>query len=249
MSEGFRKVLYAAIGGVVLLGAMELIGRAGLAGMTWPPLSESVAYIIDPAHARLLTDAVIATMSAAAVGALLGIVGGSLLAVVGLQVGFLRPGLDRTAALAEAMPAIAIAPFLALTVGRDATPMIIPALGVGFIIYLSLSSGFAGIPPVRHDVFTALGASRTGRFMRLQLPNVLPSFFDGLALAAPAAVLGAMIGEFFGASRGLGVLVVSAMQNFQIPLLWAAAILSVGCSLIAYTIFTILQRQVRGRFA
>jgi NitT/TauT family transport system permease protein len=69
------------------------------------------------------------------------------------------------------------------------------------------------------------------------------------ALAAPVAVVGAMIGEFFGASRGLGVLVISAMDNFQIPLLWSAAILSVGCSLLAYAILTLLQRRVRGRFA
>lgn len=249
MSERAHKVVYAVIGGIALLAAIEIIGLTGVAGMTWPPLSESVGYLIDPAHARLLTDALVSTITAAGIGALLGIIGGTLLAIIGLQTAILRSGLDRTAALAEAMPAIAIAPFLALTVGRNATPMIIPALGVGFIIYLSLSSGFASISSVRQDVFTALGASRTGRFVRLQVPSVLPSFFDGLALAAPAAVLGAMIGEFFGASRGLGVLVISAMDNFQIPLLWAAAILSVGCSLVAYTVCTLLQRQMRGRFA
>lgn len=249
MSERTRKVVYAVLGGIVLLAAIQVIGLTGVAGMTWPPLSESVGYLIDPANSRLLTTALLATISAAGAGALFGIIGGGVLAVIGLQASILRPGLDRTAALAEAMPAIAIAPFLALTVGRDATPMIIPALGVGFIIYLSLSSGFAAIAPVRHDVFTALGASRRGKFVRLQLPSVLPNFFDGLALAAPASVLGAMIGEFFGASRGLGVLVISAMNNFQIPLLWAAAILSVGCSLLAYTVFTLLQRWMRGRFA
>lgn len=249
MSERTRNVVYAVIGGIVLLAVIQIVGLAGVAGMTWPPLSESVGYLIDPVNARLLTDALVATSSAAGIGAVIGIFAGGLLAIIALQAAALRPGLDRTAVLAEAMPAIAIAPFLALTVGRDATPMIIPAFGVGFIIYLSLNSGFAAVSSVRHDVFTALGASRRGRFVRLQLPSVLPNFFDGLALAAPVAVVGAMIGEFFGASRGLGVLVISAMDNFQIPLLWSAAILSVGCSLLAYAVLTLLQRRVRGRFA
>jgi NitT/TauT family transport system permease protein len=71
---------------------------------------------------------------------------------------------------------------------------------------------------------------------------------DGLTLAAPAAVLGAVIGEWFGAPRGLGILLVSSMQNFQIELLWAAALTSALVSLAAYLVLTGLRSLATGRF-
>ena len=85
--------------------------------------------------------------------------------------------------------------------------------------------------------------------MRLQLPAAIPGMADGLRLAAPAAILGAVLGEWFGAPRGLGVLIVSAMQNYQIELLWAAALLAALMSMIAFGLFTLLARWAAGRWA
>ena len=58
-----------------------------------------------------------------------------------------------------------------------------------------------------------------------------------------------MLGEWFGAPRGLGVLIVSAMQNYQIELLWAAALLAAGMSMIAFGLFTLLSRWAATRWA
>lgn len=244
-----RRPLYAAGGAVILLVLWEIVGRSGTAGKTWPPLTDVVAYIIDPAHTVLLSNAFASTIRAAALGAAIGTVVGALVATVALLLPRTKPGLDRSAALLEATPAIAIAPFLALSVGRDATPVIIPAFSVAFIMYLSLSSAYAGVSATRHDLFSVYGSSPFRRLFGLQLPSALPSFFDALTLSVPAAIIGAMIGEFFGAARGLGVLVVSAMQNFQITLLWAAALLSVVTSLAGYLVFGALQRRVFARFS
>jgi len=64
----------------------------------------------------------------------------------------------------------------------------------------------------------------------------------------PAALIGVIIGEWFGSPRGLGVLVINAMQNFQIPLLWSAVVLAVVSSLTLYGIFGLLQRAAQERF-
>lgn len=248
MSARFKGVLFAVVGASVFLIALEVIGRTGIAGKTWPPLTDVLAFLTDPRRTTLLSNALGATLRSAAVGALLGTVIGCGVAVLTLLLPITKPGFDRSAALLEATPAIAIAPFLALSVGRDVTPTIIPAFSVGFIMYLSMSSAFAGISRARHDVFTAFGSSPTRRLAWLQLPSVVPGFLDAVTLSVPAAIIGAMVGEFFGASRGLGVLVVSAMQNFQVTLLWAAALLSVLCSLVGYLIASALQRTVSARF-
>jgi NitT/TauT family transport system permease protein len=71
---------------------------------------------------------------------------------------------------------------------------------------------------------------------------------DGLALAAPAAVLGAVVGEWFGAPRGLGVLLVSSMQNFQTDLMWAAALSAAVISLTAYAALAGLRVAAARRF-
>ena len=77
----------------------------------------------------------------------------------------------------------------------------------------------------------------------------MPAFVDGLRLAAPGAVIGATLGEWFGAPRGLGVLIISSLQNVRIAHLWAAALLCVGCSLLAYLVLSVVHRWALRRYA
>ncbi|MET0209560.1 MAG: ABC transporter permease subunit, partial [Burkholderiaceae bacterium] len=75
-----------------------------------------------------------------------------------------------------------------------------------------------------------------------------PSVVSGLKLAVPAALVGTLIGEWFGAPRGLGVLILNAMENFQIPLLWSAVLLTLVASLSLYALCGVLERIVEARF-
>ncbi|UUZ66421.1 ABC transporter permease subunit (plasmid) [Polaromonas sp. P1-6] len=85
--------------------------------------------------------------------------------------------------------------------------------------------------------------------MQVNFPAAIPAFVDGLRLAAPGAVLGAALGEWFGSPRGLGVLIIGSLQNVRIPHLWAAALLCVACSLVAYVALSILHHWVQRRYA
>jgi len=241
-----RTAGLAVVGVVVLLAAAEAVGRSGIAGPSWPPLTEVVEFLADADRRRTVVRAASTTLTSAAWGLLFGILIAGAGAMVGLLLPPLRPGLDRLAALLHAVPVIALAPLLITTVGREQTPTVVAGLGVGFVMFVAFSSGLglSGSRSTRDDVFDVLGANRLRRMLRLQLPGSLPTVFDGLTLAAPAAVLGATIGEWFGAPRGLGVLIVSAMQNFQVTLLWSAAACATVLSLVAYGITTVLQRLV-----
>ncbi|GAA2248734.1 ABC transporter permease subunit [Herbiconiux moechotypicola] len=249
MTSRLRPVLYGVSGVVVLLVLAELIGQLGLLGTTWPPLSTVVAFLLDPDNHTLLGNALAATVTEALIGGAIGIAAGVFFALLAVLVPVLAPGLDRFAAVIDAVPAVALAPFLILILGREGTPVLVVALSVTFIIYISMSSGLSVASHPYQDLFTVLGARRGTRLGLVDLPAALPKFFDGLALAAPAMILGATIGEWFGAKRGLGVLFISAMQNYRIDLLWAAAALSVICSLIIYGIAVAAQRAVARRFA
>ncbi|MGO2111504.1 MAG: ABC transporter permease [Pseudoclavibacter sp.] len=244
-----RMALFGAAGVALLIVIAEVVGRLELAGKAWPPLSEVVAYVTTPSGASLVARNGLATFVAAAQGFVIGVVAAVVGASIGLVVPMLRPGIERFAAILHAVPTIALASLLITTVGRDNTPAVIAALAVGFVMFVAMTSGFANTSGAHHDLFTVFGAGRLRRLARLELPRAVPALFDGLSLAAPAAVLGATIGEWFGAPTGLGLLLVSAMQNFQMALLWAAALAATLMSLAAYLVFVQLQRLALRRFA
>jgi len=240
--------LLAATGLVLLAGAVELVGRLGLAGPGWPPLLRVLGYVGTPSAQALLGRALAATGGAALIGFLAGAVVALAVAVLGAVVPALDPGLGRLAAVVNAIPLIALGPLLITTAGRDATPTLVAALATAFAVFVAATSAMAAASAAQRDVFAVLGAGRATTLLRLQLPAGLPLVVDGLMLAAPAAVLGAVIGEWFGARRGLGVLLVSAMQNVQVELLWAAGLASSALALGGYLVLLGVRRIVGRRF-
>lgn len=248
MTDRLRALALGLVGIALVLAAWEVLGRAGTLGRTWPPISDVLATIVDPDRRDLFGRALSATISAAWRGFLLGVLLGFALSASGVVWPILRPGLDRLAAVLNAIPLIALGPFLIVTLSREGTPTAIATLAVFFNVFVATSAGLAAAQSAHGDVFTVLGSSRWTRFRRLQLPAALPSIADGLKLAAPAAVLGAILGEWFGAPRGLGILIVSSMQNYQIDLLWSAALLGAGLSLAAFAVFSGLELWVARRF-
>jgi ABC-type nitrate/sulfonate/bicarbonate transport system permease component len=247
-SDVGRGIGLAVAGVVTLLLLVEVIGRLGLAGPSWPPLSAVLSYLTTPTGQLVLGRAVAASGTAAALGFLLGTVLGVILATLGVLLPPVGPGLDRLAAVLHAIPLIALGPLLINTVGRGATPTLVAALAAGFAVFVAATSALGAAGEGQRDVFAVLGASRWRTLLRLQLPAGLPLIVDGLTLAAPAAVLGAVIGEWFGAPRGVGVLLVSAMQNFQPNLLWAAALSASVLALAGYLALIGLRRLVTRRF-
>lgn len=126
--------------------------------------------------------------------------------------------------------------------------MAIATLAVVFNVFVATSAGLRAARPLHHDVLSVLGAGSWERFRRLELPAAMPAIADGLKLAAPAAVIGAILGEWFGAPRGIGIVIVSSLQNYQIDLLWSAALLGAAMSLIAFGVFSGFEKWVAGRF-
>lgn len=246
-----RRVGRAAqllVGIAVYLALWEIAGRGGWLGRTFPPLSDIVAKVVDSPQQPVIVRALKATASAGVAGFLIGVGAALTGALLALLVPPLREGIDKLATILHAMPIIALAPLFIVTLGRERTPMAIAALGAGFAMFVASTAAIESARPLQHDLFSALGAGRAQRMLRLQLPAAFPGMADGLRLAAPAAVLGAVLGEWFGAPRGLGLLIVSAMQNYQIELLWAAALLAALMSMVAFGAFTLLARWATARW-
>jgi putative hydroxymethylpyrimidine transport system permease protein len=123
----------------------------------------------------------------------------------------------------QAIPVFALAPILTLWFGYGLLPKVIMAV---LIVYFPVASAFydglAGTPRGLIDLARVMGASRTRIMARVQIPAALPSLATGLRLAAVYAPIGAVIGEWVSASRGLGYLMIYANGRSKIDLMFAA---------------------------
>ncbi len=247
-AAGWHKPVLGALGLALFLVAWQWIGTHKLLGSTWPPLDTVLAYLTDPQRRSLFERALGASFRAAGLGFVIGCVAGLLFASVAWLAPPLRVGADHTAAVIHAIPQVALAPVFIIVGGPEVAPVAISALNVFFLLYVSASSGFAASGRAHRDLFAVLGASRFARLWRLDLPAALPAIASGLKLAIPAALVGTLIGEWFGAPRGLGVLILNAMENFQIPLLWSAVLLTLLASLSLYALCSLLERAAEARF-
>jgi ABC-type nitrate/sulfonate/bicarbonate transport system permease component len=243
-----KSLLLGALGMLIFAAAWEVIGSYHLAGLSWPPLSTVLLYLTDPGRTPLFLRAASATLGAVAIGYAIGCTAGLLLAVLTHIVSLLRPGTDRTMAVVHAIPSIALGPLFIVLLGREATPIAIATLNVLFAIYVATSSGLASASPAHRDVMRVLGASLRRQLCHLDMPAAFPAIVTAMKLAVPAALIGAIIGEWFGAPRGLGLLILNAMQNFQVPLLWSAVLLTALVSLSIYGALTLLERFAYERF-
>jgi ABC-type nitrate/sulfonate/bicarbonate transport system permease component len=241
------RLLYRAMGCAVLLGSWEAIGRMGLLGKTFPALTEVLRVYGDGPRLALLVRSSAATLGSAATGYAVGICLGAAVALLAHLVPVLRGGLDRMAVLVNALPVITLGPILIITAGRENTPAALAAVPVFFLLYTSTGVGLRGASPRLELVLTTLGAGRWQRLTKLEAIGAVPSILSGTKIAAASAMIGAIVGEWFGAPSGLGVVVLNSMQNFQVPLLWASVIVIAAMTLAAYGLLTLAERAALRR--
>jgi NitT/TauT family transport system permease protein len=220
-----------------------------LAGPSIPSIGAVLAIYRQPWRLALLGRAAASTLLSALTGLSVGALLGTLVAFVAHLIRPMRRGLDRLAVMINAVPAVALGPILIVTVGRDWTPSTLSSIPVFFLTFVTVSSGLRSVNPRLNDVFSTLGAGRFSRLIHLELPAAIPSFLAGLRVSVSAAIVGAIVGEWFGSSTGLGIIILNTMLNFQIPLMWAAVVFAVMASLIAYGVIGSLERRARRHFS
>ena len=244
-----HRAAYQLAGLALLLALWQAVGHLGLGGKTLPPLTEVLAIFTVPWLRALLLRAAVATVSSAALGLLAGVAFGLLTAITAHLLPALEPGLDRLAVVANAMPAIALGPVLIITAGREATPALLATIPVFFLLYVATTSGLRTADLRARQYFQATGASRWRRLQSLDAIAAVPSLLNGCKVAVTTAMIGAIVGEWFGASTGLGIVILNSMQNFQIPLMWAAVVVVASLSLSAYLVIASLEAFVLRRLS
>jgi NitT/TauT family transport system permease protein len=242
-----RSLLAPVAGSMLLLCAWEVAGRNAMLGDTFPALTQVLRVFADGPRSALLVRSTLATLGAAAEGFATGVVLGALVALLAHLVPLLRTGLDRMAILVNALPVIALAPVLIITAGRAGTPAALATVPVFFLVYTSATTGLRAASPRLEMLLITLGASPWQRLTKFQVIAALPHVVTGMKVATSSAMIGAIVGEWFGAPSGLGVVVLNSMENFQIALLWATVLVIAVVTLSSYGLLTLGERALRAR--
>ncbi|MFC7643230.1 ABC transporter permease [Streptosporangium lutulentum] len=182
------------------------------------------------------------TLSEAAIGFFWGNVLAIALAGVFVQVPAVERLLLRIAVASYCVPLVAIAPILVVVLPGNAPKEALAGLSVFFTTLTAAVLGLRSADRSALDLIHSLGGGSFFTLRKLRLLSALPSLFAGLKIAAPAALLGAIIGEYLGSSNGLGVMLVQAQSSFQVARTWAVALVISALAGLGYALVAIIAR-------
>ncbi len=145
----------------------------------------------------------------------------------------------------NAIPVVAKAPVLVLLMGNGVEPKIaIAALVCFFPSLVNMVRGLNSPNPQALELMRVLSASKTEVFFKLRLYSSLPYLFSALRISASMAVIGAVVGEWIGATVGIGALIIQATFNFDSALLYSAIVMSASLSGSFFLIVALVERAV-----
>jgi putative hydroxymethylpyrimidine transport system permease protein len=184
-----------------------------------------------------LTESVIGLMAGAALGAGLAL----LMSFLPVSRRLLLP----TMVVSQAVPVFAIAPLLALWFGFGlASKVVMATIAIFFPVASAFHDGLMRTDPQLLDLGRLYGASRSREVALLRIPSALPALITGIRLAAVYAPIGALIGEWVGASSGLGYAMLLANARAQTDVMFAALLLLAAMAVALRAVVDLATRNL-----
>jgi ABC-type nitrate/sulfonate/bicarbonate transport system permease component len=248
------RLLQWTVSLVVVLGAWQLfltafhinsfIGKGPLD--VWRFLTNGTTG--GPARATLY-HASITTLRDAAVGLVVGTAAALACAVLFN----LRRTIEQTfmpmAMVLRSVPLVAMTPLIALVFGRGLMGVtVIAAIVTFFPTLVNVTLALRSTPQASIDLFRAYGAGPLTTLRKVQFPSALPAVFASLRIAAPLALIGALLAEWLATGHGLGGLMLETESLSEYNMLWAATVLVTAYSVFLYTAISGVEKRVLVRF-
>jgi NitT/TauT family transport system permease protein len=158
-------------------------------------------------------------------------------------------GLDKSvmpfAIALKTTPIVAMAPLLLLWFGTGILPKIVAAALICFFPALVNSiKGFNALHEWEDDLFHVYNASKTQILLKLRFYRAAPYIFSALRVSSSLAIVGAIIGEFVGANRGIGYVILVSSYHLETVRMFAALSLAAGTGVVFYGLISLLDRRI-----
>ncbi|MGI5917581.1 MAG: ABC transporter permease [Anaerolineae bacterium] len=178
------------------------------------------------------------------------VLGFALALMVGLSLGLLidfSPTLHNAVypvlVVSQTIPLIAIAPLLVIWFGYGIWPkIIVVGLICFFPIVVSTADGLRATDPELMALLRTMGASRRDIFTKVRLPGAMPAIFSGIKIAITYSVVGAILGEWVGGSRGLGIFMLRATNSFRTDWVFVSIAITAVLSVLLFGAVTLIER-------
>ena len=234
-NKRFRKLLPLVFVILVLISWEVLVRALDVSKFILPPPSKIVeAFLSDPSRFATSTAW---TAYEAFLGFSIGLVVGVFLAALISQFRTLDHIITPYLVLIQVTPMVAIAPLLVIWFGFGLAPKVVIAFLISFFpITINTVIGLRSADRDALDLMRVLAATGHFSFLRVKMPFALPYLLSGIKIAAPAAVIGAIVAEFVSSTRGLGFVILSAKAQLRIADIFVAI---VGSALLGITMFSL----------
>ncbi|WP_404710033.1 ABC transporter permease [Sphingomonas sp. MMS24-J13] len=243
--------LASAAGGLVVLGVWEATVRLlHVSKFILPPPSLIIGQLVARFGELMYALAFTATITLAAFA--LATLSGVLLGVLLTQNARVERMLWPYAIALQVTPMVAIAPLVVIWVGLDHAWLALMILAWIVAFFPVLSNTMVGMKSTDHglrNLFSLYRASRTKRFLYLELPSALPYILAGLRVSAGLSVIGAVVAEFVagsGSATGLAWTIVSSGTMLDIPQMFAALIVLAVFGLLMNGAVALIQHFLLG---
>lgn len=183
-----------------------------------------------PGHLRTtITEA----LTGLAIAATLGVAVALVMASSGLARRVVYPLI----VISQNVPLIVLAPLLVIWFGFGMLPKVLIVALVGFFpIAVGMTEALLRADPEMIELVRSMGASRMQVLRTVRLPGALPAFFAGLRISATYAIFGAVIGEWVGASSGLGLFITRSQRAYRTDQVFVAVIVIAALSIALFYI-------------
>ncbi len=227
---------------VTLLLLWELYVRAGqVSSQVLPTPTAIVQALLD--NWGIIYDHTVQTLLETVLGLAAATLLGLLLAVLLDASGWLRRAIYPLLITSQTIPIIALAPLLLIWLGFGLEPkIIVVTLYCFFPIAVACADGLAAAEPELINLLRSMRASRWQILWLVRLPGAMPACFSGLRIAATYSVTGAIVGEFVGAEKGLGLYMKLEANSFATVQVFAAILVTAILSLLFFGLVSLLER-------
>lgn len=188
-------------------------------------------------HVSTLVSRSLSTIEGAVAGLAASTVVAVLLALTVVRWPALARPVTAYALLIRTLPIVGVAPLITLVAGRGLTTSVL-CVGIVtvFTLYVAAVEGLRAVPAPVNDLADLYGGSFARRVYRTWLPSAWGGLIVGLRIAAPLAVLAAILAEWLSGRRGVGSLMTTAQADRDVPLLWAATVTAALIGLLGYAV-------------
>lgn len=228
-----------------ILLAVEWAVRAEMIPAFIIPAPTGVLMLIIDNWQPLFLEHLPVTLLEFSIGFVIAVVGGVLLAVGMYYSKMLEKMLYPAVLISQMIPIIALSPIFILWFGYEIWSKVAVTILISFFpIVVGTYDGLKATDREYIDLFRSMGANRWHIFCKLQIPMALPSFFSALKLAIVYALVGATIGEWLGASEGLGYYSRRMSGNLNAEGVFAAIAILTVLGIVLFSIVAMIETRV-----